>query len=266
MSPSRPGRSGLRKREIAFAVAMGALAAGSAALVLSDGDGDDFVVPALAGPNELTYDVAPFEGISTTGPQDVVVTRGETISVRSEGSPDALALLEAVVEDGKLVIRPKGQFGPFGNWGRLAEATFYVTVPRLETIALAGSGDIEVDKIEGESFAGSIEGSGEISIGTLDVNEADFRIGGSGDIIAAGTAQAARIAIDGSGEVGADGLRSETASVSINGSGDIALTVESRADVSIMGSGDVVISGPAQCSVRRTGSGDVRCEGGGGTD
>jgi hypothetical protein len=266
MSPSRPGRSGLRKREIAFAVAMGALAAGGAALVLTDGDGDDFVVPALAGPNELTYDVAPFEGISTTGPQDVVVTRGETISVRSEGSPDALALLEAVVEDGKLVIRPKRQLGPFGDWGRLQSATFYVTMPRLDTVALAGSGDVRIDRVEGEEFAGSIAGPGELSIGALDVDEADFRIGGSGNLVVSGRARETGISIGGSGEVDANGLRSETASVSIGGSGDVALTVESRADVSIMGSGDVAISGPARCSVTQMGSGDVRCEGGGGTD
>lgn len=264
MSPARPGRSKLRKREVVFAVAMGALASGGAALILLD-DGGSYAGPALTGPSEQTYEVAPFAGISTTGPQDVVVTLGETTSVRSEGSPDALALLEAVVEDGKLIIRPKNDFDGWA-WGRLQSATFYVTLPRLDTVALAGSGDVRVDRVEGEDFVGSVAGPGELSIGALDVDEADFRIGGSGNVVAAGTARETRVSIGGSGEVQANGLRSETASVSIGGSGDVALTVEDEADVSIVGSGDVAISGPARCSVTQMGSGDVRCEGGGGTD
>ena len=55
----------------------------------------------------MTYQVAEFDEIATTGPQDVVITIGETFSVRAEGSPEALAQLEAVVEGDTLAIRPK---------------------------------------------------------------------------------------------------------------------------------------------------------------
>lgn len=260
--PSRPPeRPRLRKREIAFAVAMGLVAASGAALFLLENDGSESS-PALAGPSEMTYQLGEFDEIATTGPQDVIVTYGDAISVRSEGSPDALAALEATVEDGRLLIRPKDRPGPFGDWGRLESATFFVTVPRLEAVTVAGSGDIEIDRIESESFAGAIEGSGELSIGALTVGEADFRIGGSGNIVAIGTARETHVSINGSGEVGAGGLRSDTASVSINGSGDVVLTAEDEAEVSIVGSGDVAISGPARCVVTQVGSGDVQCEGG----
>jgi hypothetical protein len=104
-------------REAAFAVAMGALAAGGAALILSDG-GED--APAATGASERTYAVAPFEEIATVGPQDVVVTLGDGYAVRSEGAPEALSRLEAVVEDGKLAIRPKDRFAVGFNWGRVA--------------------------------------------------------------------------------------------------------------------------------------------------
>ena len=246
---------------------MGGLAAGAAALVLDvadEGGGAPMIVANQA--DNLTYDVGPFEEISTTGPQDVVVTQGDTISVRSEGSPDALGLLEAVVEDGKLVIRPKGRFGPFSDWGRLRSATFYVTVPRLESVSVAGSGDVRADRIVGDEFVGTIAGSGELNIAALEVDEADFSIGGSGDIVAAGTAREARVQIGGSGEVRARELRAQTASVRIGGSGDVELTAQDEAEVSIAGGGEVVITGPARCSVSRIGGGDVRCEGGGGTD
>lgn len=257
-----PGR--LRKREVVFAVAAGALAAGGAAVMLDVADKSEIVV-SVEGPTALTYEIGEFDGLSTVGPQDVVITAGDSYSVRSEGSPEALALLEAVVEDGKLVIRPKETFRGW-NWGRMESATFYVTAPRLRTVALAGSGDISVDRIEGESFEGSIAGPGELSIDSMDVDEVDFRIGGTGNVAAAGTARITRVSIGGSGEVDAGGLLSETASVSIGGSGDVDLTVEREAQVSIAGSGDVDISGPARCSVTRMGGGTVRCEGGGGTE
>lgn len=264
-SPERPR---LRKREIVFAVAAGLLAAGGAALILDDdgGGGGPDPVPVVAGPNALNYQVAQFDEISTVGPQDVVITYGETASVRSEGSPEALSLLEAVVEDGQLIIRPKDRFNGWA-WGRLDDATFHVTVPRLDAVAVAGSGNVRVDRIAGDNFEGSIAGPGELSIGVMAVKEADFRIGGSGNVaVADGVADETRVSIGGSGEVRAGGLRSGTASVSIGGSGDVALTVQDEADVSIAGSGDVNISGPGRCSVTRMGGGDVRCEGGGGTD
>lgn len=254
-------RTGLRKREIAFAVGMGALAAGGAALILAEDDGSAPFV-AMAAPQ--TYELEPFAEISTVGPQDVVVTRADAYAVRSEGSPEALGLLEVTVEDGELVIRPRDQFRFGFDWSRLASATFHVTMPQLEQVSVAGSGSVRIDRIEGESFSGTIAGPGELNIATMTVDEADFRIGGSGNVTAAGTAREASVSIGGSGEVRAGGLMARTAEVSIGGSGDVALTVQDEADISIAGSGDVDISGPARCSVSRMGSGEVRCSGGGG--
>jgi len=262
MEPTRPR---LRKREVAFAIAMGGLAAGAAALVMMPEGPVEIDARNPAGPSEMTYPLADFDEISTSGPQDVEVTYGETFAVRSEGSPQALAQLEPVVVNGKLTIEPKEGFN-WGNWRSLSGATFYVTLPRLEAVAVAGSGNVRVDRIEGDSFEGAIAGPGELSIAAMEVGEADFRIGGSGNVIAAGTARETRVSIGGSGEVRGGGLRSETASVSIGGSGDVELTVDDEADVSIAGSGDVAISGPGRCSVTRMGSGNVRCTGGGGTD
>lgn len=245
---------------------MGGLAAGGTAIVLSeiDGGGPGSGQEAVfAGPSQMDYEVAPFDQISTSGPQDLVITFGEELSVRSEGLPPALAQLEVVVENGRLLIRPKA--GLFrGNWGLFENAKFFVTLPALKGIAMAGSGDVQVDRVEGESFEGTIGGSGEISIAELKVNTANFTVNGSGNITAAGTADQTRISIGGSGDVQAGGMRSARASIAIFGSGDVSLTVDEEAQVSITGSGDVNISGPGRCSVTKIGRSDVRCAGGGG--
>lgn len=268
MRPPDSTRPRLRKREVVFAVAAGAAAAGGAALILSDSVGVGVDVgerSEVGAARAATYTVGEFDEISTSGPQDVVITYGETPSVRAEGSPQALAQLEAVVEGDTLTIRPKRGFN-WGNWRRLSGATFYVTVPKLEAVAQAGSGDVRIDRVQGESFEGQIAGSGELEIGLLEVERANFNIGGGGSISARGTARLASVSIGGSGDVDASGLQSENASVSIAGSGDVDLMVTQEANVSIMGSGNVDISGPGRCSVTRFGRGDVSCEGGGGTD
>lgn len=270
MRSGPPERPRLRKREIAFAIAMGALAAGGAALFVAD-DSDSGSPPmiAMGAPSEKTFQVTGFDEISTSGPQDVVITLGDSFAVRAEGSPEALAQLEPVVVNGRLTIKPRDGFN-WGNWPRLASATFYVTLPRLDAVAVAGSGDITVDRVEGESFEGQIAGSGSLAIAAMKVDRANFFIGaaggGSGDVVVTGTARDTHVSIGGSGEVKAGGLRSETATISIMGSGDVALAVDDEAKISIAGSGDVDISGPARCSVTQMGSGDVRCPGGGGTD
>ncbi len=260
-------RPRLRKREIVFAVAAGVLAAGAAAVMLdNDEDGGAPPMAALSGPSEKTYQAADFDEISTVGPQDVVITRGDTFSVRAEGSPQALAILDAVVVDGRLTIKPKNANFNFFRWPGGASATYYVTLPQLQGIAVAGSGDVSVDRIEGRGFEASIAGPGSLAISAIKVDSANFSIGGQGDISVAGTARDTHVAIAGTGEVQGGGLRSDTASISIGGTGDVALTVDKEAKVSIMGTGDVDISGPGRCSVTQMGSGDVQCAGGGGTE
>jgi hypothetical protein len=251
-------RPRLRKREIIGALSAGALAAGTAALILSDEVGSSRE-PVAEASDAKTYQVEDFQQISTEGSQDVEITFGETPGVRAEGAPDALDQLEVVVEDGELVIRPSNRFR--GDWESLRSATFFVTVPRLERVSMAGSGDISVDRIESDTFSGEIAGSGTLAITQMTVDSADFSIGGSGNVSAAGTARDTRVSIGGAGEVEAAGLRSDTARVSIGGVGDVELTVNDKADISIAGQGDVEISGTARCSVSRFGIGEVSCNG-----
>jgi hypothetical protein len=253
-------RKGLRKREIVFAVAAGALAAGGAALVL-EASADPEPVVSVEGPGEMDYQLSGFDEISTTGPLNLVITSGEEFSVRAEGSPQALSVIEPVVENGRLEIGPKRGLN-WSNWRNFDEATFYITMPRLTGVSVAGSGDVEIDRIEAESFEGSIAGSGELLIGAMAVDRASFDIAGAGNVEVTGTARDTRVSIGGSGDIDGAGLSSRTASVDIAGSGDVSLTVQDRADVSILGGGDVDIAGPAQCSVSRLGGGEVRCGGG----
>ena len=260
--PSTPPRPRLRKREIALALGAGALASFAAAGILSDGfggPGSSFERNEITVENEdteRTYQVANFDRISSSGPQDMEVSYGESFSVRSEGP---IGQLEVSVVDGELVIGPRGGFGP--GWERLQSTKFFVTLPRLNRLSLTGSGDVHVEQLKGERFVGVINGGfgGSFEIDALEVDEAEFVIDGLGEIATSGTARSTRVNINGAGEFQAGDLRSQLAVIAVRGAGDVELAVEQEADVTIEGMGEVDIAGPARCTVSTSGPGRLSC-------
>jgi hypothetical protein len=232
--------------------------------------------PAAAGATRRSYDLAGFDGISVVGPHHIVVSVGPAFSVRAEGPTQTLADTEVEVEDGQLKIHPidddrwERRCGDRRDdrdvwhrrcWDDYQPATFYVTLPQIETAALVGGGDMRIDRVEGNAFSASVAGSGDLDVAALRVDDARFSIAGSGDLVARGSARHSRVSIAGSGNLRAREVSSTDASISIAGSGNAALTVQDDARVSIVGSGDVDIAGPARCTVSRFGGGKVRCNG-----
>lgn len=222
-------------------------------------DAQENEAEVAAGPvTQRSFAASGFDSVSLGGPHDVVVQVGPAASVRAEGPAGELDRLEVKVEDGDLHIGTKRD-KKWINFKKTRPVTVYVTMPAIRSAAIGGSGDMRIDKAEGDSFSGAIGGSGDMDIGALRVGQADFSIAGSGSIRAAGTARKTDVSIAGSGDVEIAGLESRDATVSIVGSGGVQARAMDRADVSIMGSGDVSITGSAKCSVSKMGSGEVRC-------
>ena len=205
-----------------FAVAAGVVAAGGAAALILDDGGGPGPRAVVGEPSEMTYQLAGFERIATTGPQDLEIEFGETFSVRADG---AVSRLEVAVENGELVIRPRDGIG--WDWPGFDSTKISVTMPRLTGVSLNGSGDINIGRVKGDRFSAVIEGfPGSMMIDGLEVDEAEFTISGPGEIVAAGTARATRMTINGPGEIQAGALRSQTAAITVNGAGDVELAVE----------------------------------------
>jgi hypothetical protein len=205
------------------------------------------------------YQVSDFERIKLAGSHDVTVAVGPAASVSAEGDAESLDRLEIRVDGGTLRVGSKrdGKWFSWDHDGR--RVVVHVTVPRLSGAEIAGSGDLRMDKIEGDRFDGEIAGSGDMDIALLRVGHANFSIAGSGGITARGSAQKTNVSIAGSGDVDVGGFETRTASISVMGSGDVRANATETADVSVMGSGDVTMSGPARCSIHKMGSGDVHC-------
>lgn len=211
---------------------------------------------------ERNYPVAGFERIEVAGGYDVEVHTGAAPSVHAKGPEKDLERLVIEVQGDRLLIHPRenGHRMFHIGWTSHARTMISVTVPQLLAVDVAGSGDIRIDAVHGDSFAGKIAGSGGLSLGNVDVKALALNIAGSGSAKGArGRAQNVSLTIAGSGDIDTKGIASQTASVSVAGSGDVVAHASNTATISVMGSGDVELTGGAKCSVSKHGSGDVRC-------
>lgn len=208
-----------------------------------------------------TFAVSDFSAVALRGSDDVDVRVGTGFSVRAEGPVAELDKLEIVRVGDTLRIGRKKNLAGFSWGGGQRGVKVFVTMPRIVAAQIAGSGDLAIDRVEGQRFGGESAGSGNLSIATLSVSEARLSVGGSGDIAAKGRVERLTINLAGSGNVAAGGLTARSATVSLAGSGDVRAEVAGPARVALTGSGDVDLGRQARCTISKAGSGDVRCGG-----
>lgn len=205
-----------------------------------------------------TFSIADFTGVALRGSDDVDVRVGSGFTVRAEGPSAELDKLRIERDGDTLKIGRKDGSG--FNWGGHHDPVkVFVTMPRVVSAEIAGSGDMTIDHVDGQAFDGSGAGSGSLTIASLTARKTKFSIAGSGDMKLSGAVDTLRVDIAGSGNVDAGGLKASGASVSVAGSGGVRADVTGAATVSVVGSGDVDLGKGAKCSTSKMGSGEVRC-------
>ncbi|MBX7458757.1 DUF2807 domain-containing protein [Qipengyuania sp. 1NDH17] len=198
---------------------------------------------------------APSE-IVLAGPDNVVVTRGDALTIDVSGDQEAVDALRFTLDDGALgIMRDRDADRNIGT------ATVRLTMPSLTAIVLAGSGTVEADAMDGQSDV-TIAGSGSAKVGTITANQLDLTIAGSGNLEAGGEVDRLDLTIAGSGSGRLAALKTGRADVTVAGSGDAEFASDGRVEASIMGSGTVTVIGNADCTVQSMGSGKLRCRGG----
>ena len=229
-----------------------------AALLLAacgNGSADAPGIPGTGSGPARSYAVADFTGVAATGSDNVEVATGTGFSVRAEGDPAELDRLRITKEGSTLKI---GRINGV-HWGLGRSTKVFVTMPRISSASLTGSGDITVDHVEGDRFDGNISGSGDLTVRAVKVGALSLSSAGSGDMALTGQARSLKASVAGSGNIDARHLQVSDAAVDIAGSGDVHADVRGSAKVSLVGSGDVNLGDAARCSISKMGSGSVRC-------
>lgn len=210
---------------------------------------------AAAGGTQRNFPVSAFDQITVAGSADVSVATGKTVSVRATGDAAAIDRLEITVANNRLTIGNKR-----GGWNwKSGKVHIYVTVPALRGAAVAGSADVEVDRVQADDFSAAVTGSGSVRIASLAARSARFSIAGSGDATATGTVQALSVNVAGSGNASLAALKTTSLTAAVKGSGDLDAYATGDAALSVAGSGDIRVTGGARCTTSKAGSGTIRC-------
>ena len=178
-------------------------------------------------------EVGSFKRIESTGAADIYVTVGEKLSVKVTFDDNLIDLIETEVRGKTLKI------GSRENYRSRHTCKIEITVPELERVHLRGSGDVLVERLDTEYF--------------------EFKLSGSGSLVAEGNTDELELHLSGSGDIDTRDLIAQEAYVSLSGSGEIKVHAEESFDGSLSGSGDIDIYGnPSDFSKSVSGSGSIR--------
>jgi Putative auto-transporter adhesin, head GIN domain len=238
-------------------------------------------LPSVAQTRE-TRTVGNFTRISYRVPGKLYLKQGSPQKVELEGPAEILKEIETEVSGDKLIIGKESRWMDWG-WSSKYNITVYVTVPTIEAVSVAGSGNlycedkITVDNLDlsvsgsgsmrlafaasgnveadvsgsGDmdlkgsctNFDSDVSGSGKVYVSASIKERADLGVSGSGKIQMQGNVRDVKAGISGSGRINAGELLAEKCDVRISGSGDLEVNVKEELEATISGSGSVTYFG-----------------------
>ena len=202
-----------------------------------------------------TRELAHFSGVSMSLPASVELRIGNVEGITIETDDNLLPLIETVIENGTLKVRPAKR-----NMNlHTRNMKIVINAKEVERISLGGSGSIESDPLKGGAMKFDLGGSGTISVKSIEGESISVAVGGSGNFkTGGGAATKLSVSIGGSGDVDLGRVKAREASVSVAGSGEAVVWATNALSVTIAGSGDVNYYGDPKLSQSVVGSGGAR--------
>jgi hypothetical protein len=237
------------RRNVLAGLATLALSAATPALAWP---GSKRIVPSGKVASEARPGIG-FTAIAVSLPGFVELSQGAADTITVEADDNLLPEITTEIEGGRLEIGFRHNLDVAGK----ATLRVKVTARRIESIAIAGGGNVAAAAIAGPELAVSISGSGNASLADVKTERLRASIAGSGDVTATGRADDVQVKIGGSGEFKAAQLESRHATVAIAGSGDATLWATESLRVSIAGAGAVRYRGDPVVTRKVAGSGRV---------
>ena len=178
-----------------------------------------------------TRDVAAFRSIDLRGFEQARVTIGDKTEVIVEADDNIVPLILTEVNHDTLRVFNKE------SYSSQLGVKLNITTPALQAVSVAGSGDVQVLKLQEKSFT--------------------VNIAGSGNAKAEGFAENVQAITSGSGNVDLSAVAAKKGSVVITGSGSVKVNVADALSARIIGSGDIRYKGNPRIEQQIIGSGRV---------
>jgi len=215
---------------------------------------------------------AGITAVALDGPINLTLRQGPQPALAVRAEARLLPNIATDVDGDRLRIAPRGMLL---HPRQPIDVT--LTLPRLATLRIAGSGASTASGFAGEHLALALDGAGNLRFdgryasavltlrgsGALDyAGGAAERIvldaSGSGAARLTGSARDLHATLLGAGELDAGGLPADEVTLVQKGSGNSHVTARGGVSIDMRGSGDVIVAGqPARRQVQRQGSGEV---------
>jgi hypothetical protein len=207
--------------------------------------------------NQDNRDVKNFNGVAAGGPIEVIITIGNSESLKFEGDAEAIATLVTEVKGNILIIRPKTSWTSWSHKYENKKIIARVSAKNISSLTMSGDGSIKVNgTVQAQELATTLSGSGTITA-NVDADKITSVISGSGVVNLIGKADDANVTVSGSGKFNGKTLSISDLDTRISGSGSVNVKVEDTIKALVSGSGRVNYSGNPTVEQRVIGSGGV---------
>jgi hypothetical protein len=201
-----------------------------------------------------TRSVSAFRGVALGVPATLELRQGDGESLSITGDDNIVPRVETVVEDGTLKIRwVDGRSGTISY----KHLEIVVGARSIESLSIAGSGQIHAPRLKTSSLRMRLDGSGGASIDSLEADSVRASIDGSGSLKAAGRADSLDATVSGSGRLSTARLETRNAKIALAGSGDAMVWATQTLGARVAGSGNVEYYGKPEVRTTIAGSGRV---------
>ncbi|MCM8557877.1 GIN domain-containing protein [Sphingomicrobium sediminis] len=216
--------------------------------------------PAGAQPRQVdrNYTVTGYDRIRIDGGLSVSLVTNTSPFARASGTAAALDGLDIRVEGRTLIIRQDSS-----NWSGFAEerevpVTIEVGTHEIEQAWVVGAGSLSIDRVRGLEFGAAVQGSGQLHISELDVDQIDITLNGAASARLGGEVEDATFLVRGVSALQAADLEVTDLTLGVDGAGVVVIGETREARIEAIGPGDITIGGRPACTARLNGSVTVR--------
>jgi hypothetical protein len=223
-------------------------------------EGENFYMgPSEKGSGNVvseTRQVSGFDKISVEYPAKVLISQGNTETLKVEAEDNVLPGLKTEVKGNELRIYYKSPDGKHVNPTKMAVIT--ITAKELSALNFSSAGESTVNGLKSDDLIVSLSGAGNVKLNEIAIGNLSISLSGAGSATASGTADDLSVNISGFGGFNGKDLQTSTASVNISGAGSATVSAEDTLNASISGAGSVSYYGSPDVSKQISGVGSVR--------
>jgi len=216
-----------------------------------------FLLAGPAGAATRNFGVTGFEKVRIEGPYKVVLTTGVAPFARATGSAAALDRIAIDVRGNVLVVH--SNISAWGSEPSKAGSQVEISLGTHDLSAawLTGAGTLSINRVKGLSFDLSSQGSGNVEIGRIDVDQLNVGVIGTARAVLAGTVGKITAVVRGVSSLDASGLAAKDAVLAGEGAATISAKVTNTVKVDGNGPVAVTLTGGPACTLRLYGSASV---------